>query len=125
MPLKLGSLAGNSTKKILGKGSVFSNPIYVALIIVGITIILIYVIMKREVETVYDDISFESLVIKIGVWSLVANMMVAFLHDKAVENIYEEKYKNKSQSGIIDRVIQDSDMAAASMRLSPDFPVPK
>lgn len=102
MPLKLHDLVNKSSKKLVKKGdSVFTNPVYVAGITIGILLIIIWIMMKNEVEIIYEDTSFTTLLFKVGIWGFISSVFISFLHERSIEQKYEEKYANKMQEQVV------------------------
>jgi hypothetical protein len=112
MPIATGTLLNN----ILNSqtvNTVFTNPIYVALLIVFIIILIFYFIFRNEVETVYEDTSFIGLIFKAGLYTLLATTGLVFIHNKKIKGGYEKLYKNTTLSDTVDATLKTEGASGA------------
>jgi hypothetical protein len=101
--LRLSDLFSNNKSKInnSGIGSVFLSPIWTAIITTLIVLLIVWFIEKDEIEPKYADTSIWTLLIKIGVWNLIAAASVQYIAYGAIEASIEDKYINKNQREIV------------------------
>jgi hypothetical protein len=95
-------------------GSVFRSPIWTAVITVFIILLIIWFITRNEIEPRYDDTSIWTLLIKIGVWSLLVVGGMQFLSMSAVEAAVIDRYTNKNQREIVHNAL-DSESTGDSV----------
>lgn len=99
---RLGELVSGSGKSsITSFGGVFLSPIWTAVIIVTLILIIVWFVTRNEIEPKYDDTSIWTLLIKIGVWSLIGVGCVQWLSVSAVEASVADRYTNKNQREIV------------------------
>lgn len=108
MPLKLGELFSKGSNKLTnGSGSILLSPIWTALICVVVVLATIWFVMHKEVEPVYNDTSFWTLLVKTGIWSFISLTIILYVHSGAIERNVELQYKDKNKDQIIQRVAED------------------
>jgi uncharacterized oligopeptide transporter (OPT) family protein len=88
--------------------SLFLSPLWTAVLIVVVILLIIWFIMSKEVEPIYNDTSFIFLLLKVGVGIFVTEVVVLYLAHGAVERNISERYKNKNQERIVSRVLETS-----------------
>ncbi len=101
MPLNVQDLVDQSSDKLLGNKSILSSSIYTAFIITLILLILTWLTLKGEIEVVYDDTSLLVLLFKSSVWGFLISIITLFLHDRAINKLYKEKYENINAQQIV------------------------
>lgn len=101
MPLNVQDLVDQSSDKLLGNKSILSSSIYTAFIITLILLILTWLTLKGEIEVVYDDTSLLVLLFKSSVWGFLISIITLFLHDRAINKLYKEKYENMNAQQIV------------------------
>ena len=100
---ELFSGSGKSNANILG--GVFLSPIWTAVIVVVTILIIVWFVMHNEIEPKYDDTSIWTLLIKVGVWSLIVVGTVQWLSFGAIEASVADRYTNKNQREIVHNAI--------------------
>jgi type VI protein secretion system component VasK len=93
--------AGSGKSASYSFGGVFLSPIWTAVVIVTIILIIVWFVTRNEIEPKYDDTSIWTLLIKIGVWSLIGTACVQWLSASAIEASVAERYTNKNQREIV------------------------
>jgi hypothetical protein len=104
--LRLGSLFSSAAAGV-DAGSLFLSPMWTAVLCCVVIMLIIYLVMSKEVEPVFNDTSFLVLVFKVGLWVFVSQVIVLYLSQSAVERKISMEYKNKNQERIVDRVLVD------------------
>lgn len=84
--------------------SIFNNPIYTALIIVAIVLLIIFVMFRGEVED--SEYSFWTLLFRSGFYLILPIMGVVFIHYKNTEREFEQKYENKVLTKTVENAVE-------------------
>lgn len=83
--------------------STFNNPIYMAIILVIIMMLIIYFGFRNNVKMNKDSsLSYAALVIIMGIYGFIGFMAIEFIHIKVLKNSIKGKYEN----AILDETIQ-------------------
>lgn len=98
--LRLGDLFSNG----IGGGSIFLSPLWTALLTVVVILLIIWFMMSKEVEPIYNDTSFMFLLLKVGVGTFISQVVIQYLVSGSIERSVADKYKNKNQERIVARV---------------------
>ena len=115
---RLGALfAGSHNSSGTSFGGVFLSPIWTAFIIVTLILIIVWFVTHNEIEPKYDDTSIWTLLIKIGVWSLIGVGCIQWLSGSAVEASVADRYVNKNQREIVHNALGS---VAGEGALTPD-----
>lgn len=91
----LNDIANSTTFK-----DIFSNPIYTAIVITLIILLVIFIMFRTEFS---DDsnYSFWTLLIRSGFYILLPVMTIVFMHYKNIEGDFERKYDNKTLTNTV------------------------
>ena len=79
--------------------SIFNNPIYTAILIVAIVLLIIFVMFRTEVDE--SDYSFWTLLFRSGFYLILPIMMIVFVHYKNVERDYDSRYESKTLNDVV------------------------
>ncbi len=113
---QLSQLFANPGKNVGNSlGGVFKSPIWTSIIIVFIILLIVWFITRNEIEPKYDDTSIWTLLIKIGVWSLLAVGSMQFLSMSAVEAAIVDRYTNKNQREIVHNALGSDSTGAGDI----------
>lgn len=83
----------------------FNNPIYVALLITIIIMLVAYFAFKNNVKvTKESSLSFICLILVVGVYSFIAITAVEFLHIKVLKKSIKGKYENTTLEDTIKEI---------------------
>jgi len=86
--------------------SVFNNPIYTALIIVSMVLLIIYFTMKNDVVIDEDsDASMTTLMFTSGIYCILAVLGVVYLQHRSVTHDFETKYNHRAGDEVINAAI--------------------
>jgi len=86
--------------------SVFNNPIYTALIIVSMVLLIIYFTMKNDVVIDEDsNTSMTTLMFTSGIYCILAVLGVVYLQHRSVTHDFETKYNHRAGDEVIDAAI--------------------
>lgn len=100
----LGGLVKGSGKKDkkTGKSSkrFLEDSLKVSLLIATTVILIIYLIFRNSID---EDENFFGLMLKAGLFVLIAVSAGVFMHSKHLEHVYEDKYSDKSAKETVDR----------------------
>lgn len=100
--LRLSELFSTGATGISGSGAgIFLSPVWTAMITISLLLIMIYFIIRNEVEPVYDDTSLITLLIRIGVWGFLIESVILYLSYGAIERFEADKHKNKNKEQIV------------------------
>jgi len=104
--LRLGDLFSSGSDKIsgIGNNSIFTSPLWTAIIQTIVILCIVWFIMNNEVDPRYEDTTLMTLMIKIGIWSFITLGVIGFISHGAVASSVEGKYLNKNQQQIVERV---------------------
>lgn len=86
---------------------VLLSPIWMAVIIVGVMVIISYFIFRD-----YADGDIWGLIIKQGLYGVLILFGVMFLHDKALKDCMEEKHKDRQQESIVSAALPEFNMTS-------------
>lgn len=105
MSFKLSDIANNAvnSKHVV---RIFGNPLIVAMIIVIIVFLVMYFVMRDQIEIV--DESTRSLIYFIfttGVYTFIGCVCVLFLHHKVVQTSLEKKYGVGEEEDVVNEAI--------------------
>ena len=95
-----GTGAKTSPKKSPG---IFADPIKVSLILAVVIILIIYFIFKDAVD---EDENFFSIMFKASLFTIIPIVSIVFIHNKNLENLYEDKYSDKGAKEIASRSVK-------------------
>ena len=87
-------------------GEVFNNPIWSALTIVLIILIIIYFVFREHFcASEDDDVSFWRLLFRAGIYIAASTIVIFFIHYKNVSYDFEKKYEDKLLSQTVSTAI--------------------
>lgn len=78
--------------------SIASNPIWIALLITIIILLIMYTMFVNEVD---EDTPFWTLLIRSGVYTMLSCLGLLFLHFKVMDHNYEQKYQSSSTTRLV------------------------
>jgi len=102
--LRLGDLFSGGVNSL--SGGLFLSPIWTGLACAAAILIIIWFVMSKEVEPIYNDTSFMFLLLKAGIWIFIVEVGVLYLSAGALEKQISSEYKNKNQERIINLVTE-------------------
>ena len=98
--------SGKSTSTSFG--GIFLSPIWTAVIVTALMLVIIWFVTRNEIEPKYDDTSVWTLLIKIGVWNLLTVGAIQWLSFGAIEASVADRYTNKNQREIVHNALSDT-----------------
>lgn len=79
--------------------NIFSSPLYTALLIVIVFLLIIFFVFRKDVKLKSDsNLSFFIMMMTTAVYTLGSTMLVMYLHHNATKMEYEGKIRNKFES---------------------------
>lgn len=78
--------------------SIANNPIWIALLITIIILLIMYTMFVNEVD---EDTPFWTLLIRSGVYTMLSCLGLLFLHFKVMDHNYEQKYQSSSTTRLV------------------------
>lgn len=104
--LRLSELFSSGAANVsgIGNNSIFVSPLWTSIITTVIILCIVWFIMHNEVDPRYEDTTFLTLVVKIGVWSFIAVGAINFISHGAIENSVSSLYQNKNQKQTIEKI---------------------
>lgn len=108
--LDLGEFFNNITGKIAGKDSVLVSPIWTAVIISLLLMIILFFVIYEEIELKYEESSIVNLAFRVGLWGFVGSLILAFLRNSALNAKYIEKYKSHGQHQLVDKIVDNANL---------------
>jgi hypothetical protein len=126
MPLNVKDLIDKSSDKLMGEKPVIASPIYMGIIVTLVILVIVWIVLKGEVDVIYEDTSLGLLLVKAGVWGFLITTGVAFLHDRAVNKIYSKKHESIVTQQIVDSAISGPITTTGTITpvLNPTAPTP-
>lgn len=100
----------NNLADLITDNEYLQSPLWVALIIVIIIVIIAWYVLHSEVDTIYEDTSMMHLYAKIGVLTFFTSGILIFLHNRSINKIYEKKNKSEQASAITTAIQQQSSL---------------
>jgi hypothetical protein len=98
MPFTLETFV-NDILNSTGANSVFNNPIYTAILITLIIMLIIFFMYRDSVD---EDEPFWPMLIKTGIYTGLVVLGALFLHFKNLDYEYDQKYQNQAISKIVE-----------------------
>lgn len=75
--------------------TVFTHPIYTALVLVFIIMLTIYLVFQEEVDELEDnEFPFIGMLFRSGIYILLSTLGIIFIHNKSLQKEYEGAYEN-------------------------------
>ena len=101
MPIDILNSLGKITGGLAGANSmfnkVFSSPIYSAVLLAAIIIVIIILFVPSKKKKTKN-------IIKVGLYILMCNVLVLFLHDSALKETTKEHIMGHKNDGILDQM---------------------
>tara|TARA_B110000014_G_scaffold112226_1_gene77013 strand:+ start:979 stop:1509 length:531 start_codon:yes stop_codon:yes gene_type:complete len=77
--------------------TVFGNPIYSAIIIVSMVLLIIYLTTRNEVEVVEDsEYSMMGLIFTSGIYCIITVLTLVYLQHRSITKDFERRYSKRS-----------------------------
>lgn len=81
-----------------GANSVFNNPIYTAVLVALVIMLIIYFMYRDMVD---EDEPFWPVLIRSGIYIMLVTLGALFLHFKNLDHEYEQRYKNQALETVV------------------------
>jgi len=105
MPISLTNFVDDISRSTSLNG-IFNNPIYTAILIVLVMMLIIYFMFRTEVDE--SDQSFWNLLFRSGIYISLPVMGITFLHYKNLERDYESRITNKALNSAVESTLGQS-----------------
>ncbi len=90
---------------------VFGNPLVVALIVCAVIFLVMYFVMRDQIEIVDESSgSYIKFVFTTGFYTTIAVIGLLQLHHKIVQTTLEKRYGNIQQTDLIDQVVRRNNL---------------
>lgn len=90
---------------------VFGNPLVVALIVCAVIFLVMYFVMRDQIEIVDESNgSYIKFVFTTGFYTTIAVIGLLQLHHKIVQTTLEKRYGNIQQTDLIDQVVRRNNL---------------
>jgi hypothetical protein len=103
-----------------------SDSLKVSLFMAAVIVLIIYLMFKNIVD---EDVNFFSVMFKVGLFTLITIISGVFLHSKHLEQVYDDKYSDKTSKETVQRSISKdhddvsvAELPASSTPSTPSVP---
>jgi hypothetical protein len=82
--------------------TIFGNPIYSAIIIVSMVLLIIYLTTRHEIELVEDsEYSMMGLMFTSGIYCIIAVLTLVYLQHRSISQEFERRYSQRSLNNVV------------------------
>lgn len=82
--------------------TVFGNPIYSAIIIVSMVLLIIYFTTRNEVTLQEEsEYSMAGLMFTTGIYCIITVLTLVYLQDKAIRSEYDRRYDQRALNNVV------------------------
>lgn len=82
--------------------TIFGNPIYSAIIIVSMVLLIIYLTARNEVVLHEDsEYSMMGLMFTTGIYCLITVLTLVYLQDKSIRNEFDRRYTKRGDNDVV------------------------
>ena len=82
--------------------TVFGNPIYSAIIIVSMVLLIIYFTARNEITLQEDsEYSMAGLMFTTGIYCIITVLTLVYLQDKSIRNEYDRRYDQRTLNNVV------------------------
>ncbi len=93
--------------------AIFNNPIYTAMIIVSVVLIIIYFCFHNDVAINEDsDTSMMTLMFTSGIYCILAVLGVVYLQHRAMVKDFEQKYSSRANDEVVRAAIDGTTLGS-------------